>query len=380
MASSSSSSPVEFHVRNASGRETPVRVEHPDVLRCRSLDFRELIDNKAAGKTPKITLNLPDSKYGIDFPAVEYILKNLQCDHINVSGGEPEALARHCAALYHYKCIPDIFKEIWDHTQPQSSQSSILSDDQQSTASPRESLRSWPGNRSITTCHHLITIAFVLGIQDVLEEELRFAVWGSRTRVESSLIPVDIEGELCQYDFPVKQELMSVALRQKELRELFNELHKKLDSHENGNRKLVERKRKELKAKKLGDLSRSSEFPQNVEVLRKLTPYEFFWHIENVLMGRREAQTTSPTATTINSQVTDRTIPTVSADDVASRFKRDDIKGKESTNETIREIVDSLDKFITARQTEIAKELTADRNKTIDEWREAKTLNSETEI
>jgi hypothetical protein len=100
MASSQPTTAVYFHVSNAAdGKEEAVRVEHPDVLRCRSPKFRKLIDDLAAGKITKITLQL-DSTSEIDQPAVKYVLENLQKNAAELDDvGQLETLARQYAVL-----------------------------------------------------------------------------------------------------------------------------------------------------------------------------------------------------------------------------------------------------------------------------------------
>jgi hypothetical protein len=365
MASSSSSRDIVFHVLDASNQKTSISIEAPDLLKCRSLDFRDLI-NTAKGE---ITLNPSDSNF-VDDLAVKFILENLQCDRMNVTDNcEPKAVAMHCAALYRYKCIPDLFEEVWDHMEPKSSRLSRSSDDQPSPKFPRGALGSWGEKWVIATCRHLITAAFVLGNRQILEEEIRVAVWGMNASVEIPVIPVDIKCELCNMICRVNQELISVALRRKELDKLYNALHKELDNHEKSSKEVMELIRQELKLANLGDLSRSSKYPQNFEVLKETTPYTFLWGIECVLLGLCKEQTPSPSATPTSSRPS-RAGLGLSADEIGGKFKKRKGKDKEPPDKIVGEVIASLKTYKVKRQKRLAEKLMANRNKIIDDWRE----------
>src|SRR5438045_2847463 len=140
---------VIFYVLNRpkDATEVDVRIERPDILRRRSVTLRDLIDKKAAGKISKLLLE-PDSKFGIDRSAVQYVLENLQRDAAQ-TGSPPgncdlETLALHCAVLWQLECIPDPFEALWIRTTPRSSshsQSSTPTVDGESSSSIRYSWR-----------------------------------------------------------------------------------------------------------------------------------------------------------------------------------------------------------------------------------------------
>lgn len=146
----------------------------------------------------KIPLKV-DPKSGFDSAAVAWVLEKLQGQGLDVRP-DPETLARHCAVLWEYKCNPDPFKNLGDSMQLRSS-SGRSNIDQRSNIAPSTSLsggpRCWRGRNDNITCGRLITIAIVLRLQEVLEEEIKIAVWGTNKEVKVA-VPlekdIDIEG------------------------------------------------------------------------------------------------------------------------------------------------------------------------------------------
>jgi len=194
----SSSTEVIFRISGGvTQNENDVRITQPDYLRQWSLELRRLMDEGATGK--QITLKVdPDS--GFDTAAVAWVLEKLQQQGFDVKP-DPETLARHCAVLWKYKCNPDSFQNLGDSMQPQSSSCSTSIDQQSSiasSASPSRGSRCWQGKKNNLTCGQLITIGIVLGLQEILEEEIKIAVWGTNKKVNVA-VPlekdIDIEGE-----------------------------------------------------------------------------------------------------------------------------------------------------------------------------------------
>ena len=197
MEASSSTTEVVFHISDGSNQsENDVRITQPDRLRRWSLGLRRLMDEGAT------SLQIPlkvDPNSGFDSAAVAWVLEKLQGQGLNVRP-DPETLARQCAVLWKYECNPDPFKNLGDSVHPRSSSGSP-SIDQQSSIAPSTSLsggsRCWRGKKNNITCGQLITIAIVLGLQEVLEEEIRIAVWGTNKKVKVA-VPlekdIDIEG------------------------------------------------------------------------------------------------------------------------------------------------------------------------------------------
>jgi hypothetical protein len=205
MANPSPTADVFFHIFDGPDQKdtsNDVRIAQPDVLRRRSLTLKELMDNNSASQE-KIQLKL-DPKYGIDSKAVEWVLENLQREGnaLQPEGScKPGVLAKHCAVLWNYKCNPATFTHLGGSIQPCSSrQSTSPSIDQEGSIAPSTSpsagSRSWRGKRNGVICGHLITIAIVLGLQNILEEEIKVAVWGTNKTVKT-LVPLhkDIKGK-----------------------------------------------------------------------------------------------------------------------------------------------------------------------------------------
>jgi len=182
-------------------QEIDVRISRPDTLKRRSLGVRSLMEAaKSQGERIPVRLD-PESE--VDSYAAQWVLEGLELpgDAILPEGEYAlEALARHCAFLWEFKCIPDSFKPIWNSTKPRSSrQSGASSSDQQSTnftiAPPSKIPRCWRGSKSIDTCSRLLTVAVVLGLEDVLKEEILVAVWGTKMTIKTSApLGNDIKG------------------------------------------------------------------------------------------------------------------------------------------------------------------------------------------
>lgn len=203
MANTSPTTDVFFHISDGPGqKDNDVRIAHPDVLRRRSLKLRELMDKNSASQGKTIPLKL-DPIHDIDSKAVEWVLENLQKgDALQPEDGcKPEVLAKHCTVLWNYECNPATFEHLGGSIQPRSSrQSTSPSIDQEGNIAPSTSLSadswSWRGKKCSRTCGHLITIAIVLGLQNILEEEIKVAVWGTNKKVEISVpLEKDIKGK-----------------------------------------------------------------------------------------------------------------------------------------------------------------------------------------
>lgn len=204
MAPPSPTAEVKFCISGASGPGPgttangvlPVLVKKPDVLKRRSLVLRKLLDSKPSTPDEAIPLELDPGWSGFGSKAVHWILDKLQldCDDIHPDGDcKPESLVGLCSALWRYECDPDTFKHLAEGMQPTSSRrdSSTPSIDQQSSSHPNVSRsggpRCWQRGYSVSTCSMLITIAIVLGLDEILEEEIKTAVWGTKRDVVTSV-------------------------------------------------------------------------------------------------------------------------------------------------------------------------------------------------
>ena len=170
-------------------------VRHPDRLRRCSLGLRRLMDNQVTN----VKLLKLDSTSCIDCTAAAWVLENLQRQQLDVRP-DPKTLATHCALLWKYQCIPDPFKNLGESMYPRSSSASLTNGDHHSSmapsTSPSRSSRCWRGKKNSETCSQLITIAFVLGLQEILEDEIRTAVWGTSKKMNFAVdLGFDINGE-----------------------------------------------------------------------------------------------------------------------------------------------------------------------------------------
>jgi hypothetical protein len=185
-----------FHISDGFSRPREVRISQLGLLRSRSLGLRKLTDE--GGVKRRIPL-LVDLSTDIDCTAVEWVVTQLQqqepdIDHV------PKGLARHCAVLWKFQCIPDPFTRRARSIPLWSGSGSISSTDQPSSitspsTTPSRALRSWQGKNKYQTCRQLITIAIVLGVREVLEEEIKTAIWGTNKVIEDIVpLQLNIEG------------------------------------------------------------------------------------------------------------------------------------------------------------------------------------------
>lgn len=148
-------------------------------------------------KNQQIPLKI-DPGLDIDCDAVVWVVESLQQQKLKLDA-DAKGLARHCAVLWKYECIPDSFKSLGDSLKPRSSSGSLSSADRPKGVGPNTSLgrssRSREGKKNYETCRQLIIIAIVLGLQTILENEIHTAIWGTREPMES-IVPLnfDIEG------------------------------------------------------------------------------------------------------------------------------------------------------------------------------------------
>ena len=196
MEASSSTADVIFRISDGSNQsENDVRITQPHCLRRWSLGLRRLMDDGASSQ--QISLKV-DPKSGFDSAAVEWVLEKLQQQVLDVTPDvtpDPKTLERHCAVLWEYECNPHLFKKLGDILQPRSS-SGAPSIDQRSSiapsAPPSRGSRGWRGETNDMLCGQLITISIVLGLPEVLEQEIETAVWWTNKSVKVAA-PIDKE-------------------------------------------------------------------------------------------------------------------------------------------------------------------------------------------
>jgi hypothetical protein len=185
---------VVFHISHGAIRKKQ-NVRQPDRLRRCSLGLRKLMDDQG---TNVILLDLGSTSC-IDCTAAAWVLDNLQRQQSDVRP-DPKTLATHCALLWKYECIPDPFKNLGESMYPRSSSASLTNGNHQSSmapsTSPSRSSRCWGGKKKSETCSQLITIAFVLGLSEILQDEIRTAVWGTSKKMNFAVdLGFDINGE-----------------------------------------------------------------------------------------------------------------------------------------------------------------------------------------
>ena len=185
-----------FRISDGSGKTgSGVRIYQPGLLSSRSLGFRKLIDEKGVKREIPLQVDLSTD---VDCAAVEWVVEELQKQKPDVDR-DPKGLARHCAVLWKYQCIPDLIKSQENNIKPQSNSGSMSSADQQSSITPSSTSsrapRYWQGRKKHQTCRQLITIAIVRGLRKLLEDEIKTAVWGTNKEMDI-IIPLglDIKG------------------------------------------------------------------------------------------------------------------------------------------------------------------------------------------
>jgi hypothetical protein len=186
-----------FRVSDGSGKkgtDVEVRIREPSLLRARSVGLKRLMDEQPT--TSEIPLNIEGS-VDIDCAAVVWVVENLQKQNPDENPdpkGLAKGLARHCAVLWKYECLPDPFRGLAENMQPKSNSGSISSADLQSSialnGSTNGASRCWQGKRKGHTCRDLITLAIVLRFPEILEEEIKTAVWGTERKMDI-IVPLE---------------------------------------------------------------------------------------------------------------------------------------------------------------------------------------------
>lgn len=194
-AKQSSTPEIFFRISDSSGEKFhEVRISQPDLIRRHSIGLKKLLDERI--ETRK-TLVEVDPQAGFDSSEVAWVIKNLQLPELEslYQKNDLRALARICGVVWAYQCDPDIFKDLEIIIRPNSG----LRLDSSSTRNAESTTavsRCWQGTNHIATCGHLITNAFVLGFSEILEDEIKVAVWGTNKEVKVlAHLGIDIGGE-----------------------------------------------------------------------------------------------------------------------------------------------------------------------------------------
>jgi hypothetical protein len=181
---------VRFYVRNSeqAGEERNLWEGRPDGIVQRSLGLKELI----AETEPEggICLEVP-APAEIDERALKFLLRNLQANSAVADGSVDEKrLSKQCNGLWKYQCNPQSFKVLLKGLQPSWSGE----ENQLSTTAYcwHQSAHSSP----ILTSFERINIAWVLGEDKLLREEIKTAVWNSNATPLTSVETLqNIRGE-----------------------------------------------------------------------------------------------------------------------------------------------------------------------------------------
>lgn len=200
---------IFFRISDISAREVyDVEVPQPDRIRRWSLKFRNLMDEGVSWHGMPLKIS---ETSGFDATAVACVLEYLQRGDFGSPDDvelDPQNLARLCSVLWTYKCAPDMFRYLGKQMQPKSSRhpwdlpSNESSGEQRSidpssgpSAMGLRDRRTHP-KYNCSTSGHLITVALVLRLQDILEEELKVAVWSTNGEVETLInLDIDIQGK-----------------------------------------------------------------------------------------------------------------------------------------------------------------------------------------
>ncbi|KAE9371134.1 hypothetical protein N431DRAFT_376541 [Stipitochalara longipes BDJ] len=342
-----------FHVSDGSGKkgtDVDVRIRQPSLLRARSLGLRREMDKKHTSS--EIPLKIEPST-DIDRDAVVWVLENLQKQNPD-ENPDPKGLARHCAVLWKYECLPDPFRGLADSMQPRSSSGSVSSADQQSSialnGSPSGASRCWQGKKKVHTCRHLITIAIVLGFQEILEEEIKTAVWGTEKKIDI-IVPLGLDIE---------------TIRKHELGKLFRLVYEEITEINDADEKLAKSIREILKQHNLGNFAKT--WKKNEKELERWTPYEFLLGVENAF-SPPELQVQEPE---LQATVGVRDFRSIPWERLSQRIfqKVMHINGIEVNGQERKEaIIDGLATLVHERGHELAEKLMRQRNSIIQEWR-----------
>ncbi|KAH8745765.1 hypothetical protein BGZ57DRAFT_974389 [Hyaloscypha finlandica] len=333
---------VFFVFDSSSERGSNVRISQPGLLRSRSLGLRKLMDER--GVKQEIPLRV-DLSTDIDCTAVEWVVKELQQQKPDIDP-DPKGLARHCVVLWKYQCIPDLWNSQEKSIILWSSSSSMSSTEQQSSATPSRAPRFWQGRKKYQTCRQLITIAIVLGLRKILEEEIKTAVWGTNKEMDI-IVPLGVN---------IK------AIRESELWKLFTCVYQKIAEISDGNEKLAKSIRETLKQHNLGDFVQTWKSKQ--EELGLWTPYDFLLGLDNALSPLElQTQESAPVGV--------RDLRPINWDSLFRKVR--DTLHMNSTRlgqEKKAAILEAIEVHICERQRELATALMTQRDSTVREWKD----------
>jgi hypothetical protein len=154
------------------------------------LGLKELI---AKAKPEGIRLEVPATAE-IGERTLQFLLRNLQANSAVSDGSVDEkTLSRQCNGLWKYQCKPQSFKVLLKDLQPSWSRPSGEENQLSTTAYCwHQSDRSSP----ILTSFERVNIAWVLGEDNLLREEIKTAVWNSNATPLTSVETLqNIQGE-----------------------------------------------------------------------------------------------------------------------------------------------------------------------------------------
>jgi hypothetical protein len=153
--------------------------QETDTICSRSIELKDLIVNdRATGCT---TLQLDESA-DIDHDSLSSLITNLHRPVLETTGLISVLdLSRLCNALWRYKCNPDTFKGL----------ASELKDSWNIKQGEREEIvKCWRLPIKDTDCNESVyksNIAWVLGFDNILREELKIAIWKSTADLRTSV-------------------------------------------------------------------------------------------------------------------------------------------------------------------------------------------------
>lgn len=153
-----------------------------DTICSRSIELNNLIDrDKETGCT---TLE-PDLSAGIDHDALSSLINHLHKPAPQAVGPIAYSdLSRSCNALWKYKCNPDTFKGLASEMEKSWN---IKHSQRKGTGKCwRLPIKDIDCNESV----YIVNIACVLGLDDILREELKIAIWKSTADLKTSVEPL----------------------------------------------------------------------------------------------------------------------------------------------------------------------------------------------
>lgn len=164
-----------------------LRVQNRDIVRSRSLVFRDAFDKALARGSTNVVISTNDD----DASIIRAVLLNLQQEVATVPGDPEETrfldtMARHCNVLWQYQCDPQPYLQMWKKN---------ITNYHEPDRSDKQ-LRSWHHKQHKSKSPSRFIIALVLGLEEELVREIDI-LWNSPYEVITPVFTrANIEGDI----------------------------------------------------------------------------------------------------------------------------------------------------------------------------------------